>query len=181
MGTIAIFEGERPMTKDNNLLDKFDLTGIPPAPRGQPQIEVTFQIDSDGILKVSAEETGKKEAITINEHSNRLSPEEIEKMIKEAEEELEKDLIIKNRVVAKQDFESFVYQTKNQLIGDSEVAKNISPENLESANNLIQEAIEWIEENQNASTDELKEAKSNFKNQIQPLIGQNQQHTHDDL
>lgn len=82
--TIKVYEGERPMTKDNHLLGKFDLTGIPPAPRGMPQIEVTFEIDANGILQVSAEDkgTGNKEKITITNDQNRLSPEDIERMIK---------------------------------------------------------------------------------------------------
>merc|ERR1719228_901227 len=85
--TIQVFEGERPMTKDNHQLGKFDLTGIPPAPRGVPQIEVTFEIDVNGILRVSAEDkgTGKKEKITITNDQNRLSPEDIERMVKDAE------------------------------------------------------------------------------------------------
>merc|ERR1712062_64473 len=95
--TIQVFEGERPMTKDNHVLGKFDLNGIPPAPRGQPQIEVTFEIDVNGILRVSAEDKGSnnKEAITIKNDQNRLSPEDIEKMVKDAEEFAEQDKLLK--------------------------------------------------------------------------------------
>ena len=105
--TIQVYEGERPMTKDNHLLGKFDLTGIPPAPRGVPQIEVTFEIDANGILKVSAEDkgTGNKEKITITNDHNRLSPEDIEKMIKDAESFADEDKKIKERVEAKNEFE----------------------------------------------------------------------------
>merc|ERR1712241_926068 len=98
--TIQVFEGERPMTKDNHLLGKFDLTGIPPAPRGVPQIEVTFEIDANGILVVSAEDkgTGSKEKITITNDQNRLTEEQIEKMIKEAEQFADEDKKVKERV-----------------------------------------------------------------------------------
>merc|ERR1711962_1560842 len=97
--TIQVFEGERPMTKDNHVLGKFDLTGIPPAPRGVPQIEVTFEIDANGILQVSAEDkgTGKKEKITISNDQNRLSDEDIEKMVKDAETFAKEDNKLKEK------------------------------------------------------------------------------------
>merc|ERR1712026_382713 len=101
--TIQVYEGERPMTKDNHLLGKFDLTGIPPAPRGVPQIEVTFEIDANGVLQVSAEDkgTGNKEKIEIKNDANRLSPEEVERMIKDAEDFAEEDKKVAERAVAK--------------------------------------------------------------------------------
>merc|ERR1711912_43165 len=119
--TIQVFEGERPMTKDNHLLGKFDLNGIPPAPRGVPQIEVTFEIDVNGILNVSAEDkgTGKKEKITITNDQNRLSPEDIERIINDAEKFAEEDKEVKAKVDAKNEFESYAYSLKNQ-IGDKE-------------------------------------------------------------
>ena len=169
--TIAIFEGERPMTKDNNLLDKFDLNGIPPAPRGQPQIEVTFEIDTDGILKVSAEEkgTGKKEAITISEHSKRLTPEEIEKMILDHEENREKDELEKARVVAKNELESYAYSRKNQF----SKSENLSPEDLENINSEIEETLAWLDSNSGASTEEYQEAKAKLEDVIEPFVAQN--------
>merc|ERR1712149_103557 len=101
--TIQVFEGERPMTKDNHLLGKFDLNNIPPAPRGVPQIEVTFEIDVNGILRVSAEDkgTGSKESITITNDQNRLTPEDIERMINEAEKYAEEDKKVAERAIAK--------------------------------------------------------------------------------
>merc|ERR1719331_3572519 len=104
--TIQVFEGERPMTKDNHLLGKFDLNGIPPAPRGVPQIEVTFEIDVNGILRVSAEDkgTGKKEKITITNDQNRLSPDDIERMVNDAEKFAEEDKEVKAKVDAKNEF-----------------------------------------------------------------------------
>merc|ERR1712048_724332 len=115
--TIQVFEGERPMTKDNHNLGKFDLTGIPPAPRGVPQIEVTFEVDVNGILKVTAEDkgTGSKNQIVIKNDNNRLSPEDIERMIKEAEERKEEDEAAKARVDAKNELEGLAYSMKNQV------------------------------------------------------------------
>merc|ERR1712203_618829 len=109
--TIQVFEGERPMTKDNHILGKFDLNGIPPAPRGVPQIEVTFEIDVNGILRVSAEDkgTGKKEKITITNDQNRLSPEDIERMVKDAEMFAEEDAKVAARATAKNELEQYAY------------------------------------------------------------------------
>ena len=105
------------MTKDNHLLGKFDLTGIPPAPRGVPQIEVTFEIDANGILQVSAEDkgTGNKEKITITNDQNRLTPEDIEQMIKDAEKFADDDKKLKERVEARNELESYAYSLKNQV------------------------------------------------------------------
>merc|ERR1711990_1319588 len=109
--TIQVFEGERPMTKDNHLLGKFDLNGIPPAPRGVPQIEVTFEIDVNGILRVSAEDksSGKEEKITITNDKGRLSKEEIERMVNDAEKFADEDKKVKDQVDAKNEFESYAY------------------------------------------------------------------------
>merc|ERR1719386_692285 len=112
---IQVFEGERPMTKDNHLLGKFELGGIPPAPRGQPQIEVTFEIDSNGILNVGAEDkgTGKAEKITITNDKGRLTEEEIERMVREAEEFAEEDKRTKERIDAKNAFDSYLHGWKS--------------------------------------------------------------------
>merc|ERR1711975_152242 len=114
---IQVFEGERSMTKDNHLLGKFELSGIPPAPRGVPQIEVTFEIDADGILQVSAKEkgTGKEEKITITADKGRLSQEEIDRMVQEAEEFAEEDKAMAERVNARNSLEGYAYQVKNSL------------------------------------------------------------------
>merc|ERR1712179_375030 len=115
--TIQVFEGERPMTKDNHLLGKFDLNNIPPAPRGVPQIEVTFEIDVNGILVVPAEDkgTGSKEKITITNDQNRLTPEDIERMINDAEKSADEDAALKSKVEARNELESYAYSLKNQL------------------------------------------------------------------
>merc|ERR1712028_278314 len=120
---IQVYEGERSMTKDNHLLGQFELTGIPPAPRGVPQIEVSFEVDANGILQVGAEDkgTGKAEKITITAEKGRLSDEEIERMVKEAEEFAEEDKKVKERIDAKNGLESYVYNLKNTLEDDEKV------------------------------------------------------------
>jgi len=118
---IQVFEGERPMTKDNNLLGKFELTGIPPAPRGVPQIEVSFELDANGILRVSAGDkgTGKSESITITNDKGRLSQEEIERMVAEAEQFADEDKATRERIEARNALENYAFSLKNQ-VGDEE-------------------------------------------------------------
>ena len=125
-----VFEGERPMTKDNHQLGKFDLTNIPPAPRGVPQIEVTFEIDANGILVVSAEDkgTGSKEKITITNDQNRLTPEDIEKMINDAEKFADEDAKLKGKVEARNELESYAYSLKNQLSDKEKLGGKLSDE-----------------------------------------------------
>merc|ERR1712057_71528 len=117
--SIQVFEGERGMTKDNHLLGKFDLTGLPPAPRGVPQIDVTFELDANGILNVKAEDkgTGKAEKITITNDKGRLSQDEIDRMVKEAEEFADEDKKVKERVDAKNAFENYNPSIKNTVEG----------------------------------------------------------------
>merc|ERR1712198_262872 len=132
--TIQVFEGERPMTKDNHQLGKFDLTGIPPAPRGVPQIEVTFEIDANGILQVSAEDkgTGNKEKITITNDQNRLTPEDIEKMIQDAEMFADEDKKLKERVESRNELESYAYSLKTQINDKDKLGSKISDEDKEA-------------------------------------------------
>merc|ERR1712216_459432 len=117
---IEDFEGERSMTKDNNLLGKFNLDGIPPMPRGQPQIDVTFDIDANGILNVSAVEksTGKEQKITITNDKGRLSQDEIERMVSEAEKYKAEDDANRNRIEAKNGLENYCYSLKGSISGD---------------------------------------------------------------
>merc|ERR1711881_591401 len=126
--TIQVFEGERTMTKDNHVLGKFDLTGIPAAPRGVPQIEVTFEIDVNGILRVSAEDKGSsnKESITIKNDANRLIPDDIERMVKDAEEFAEADREAKERVDAKNELEGMAYSMKNQANDKEKLGAKLS-------------------------------------------------------
>ena len=133
------------MTKDCHNLGKFELTGIPPAPRGVPQIEVTFEVDANGILQVSAEDkgTGKAEKITITAEKGRLSDEEIERMVKEAEDYAEEDKKIKERIDARNGLESYLYNLKNTLEDDEKgVADNISAEDKKELQGFLPEASE---------------------------------------
>merc|ERR1712132_30792 len=143
---IQVFEGERPMTKDNHLLGKFELTGIPPAPRGVPQIEVTFEIDANGILQVSAEDkgTGKSEKITITAEKGRLSEEEIERMVQEAEEFAEEDKLMKEKIDKRNGLESYAYNLKNTLEDEEKGLKDkIDEEDAEAIETAIQEVLDW--------------------------------------
>ena len=170
--TIQVFEGERPMTKDNHVLGKFDLTGIPPAPRGAPQIEVTFEIDVNGILKVTAEDkgTGNKNNIVINSNTNRLSPDEIERMIKDSEKFADEDKKVKDRVDAKNELESYTYSLKTQLNDKEKLGGKLSAEDKETIEKAVEEQIQWIEANQGAEVDELKEHKKQFEEIVNPII-----------
>ncbi|XP_014671118.1 PREDICTED: 78 kDa glucose-regulated protein-like [Priapulus caudatus] len=170
--TIQVFEGERPMTKDNHLLGKFDLNGIPPAPRGVPQIEVTFEINVDGILHVSAEDkgTGKKEKITITNDHNRLSPEDIERMINDAEKFSDEDKKVKERVEAKNELESYAYSLKNQLGDKEKLGGKLSDDDKATIERLVDENIAWLEANPDADIDDLKQHKKDMEAEITPII-----------
>lgn len=171
--TIQVYEGERPMTKDNHLLGKFDLTGIPPAPRGVPQIEVTFEIDANGILKVSAEDkgTGNKEKITITNDHNRLSPEDIEKMIKDAETFAAEDKMLKERVDAKNEFESYAYSLKNQIGDKEKLGGKLSDDDKSKIEESVNEAIKWLESNaESAEVSEIQAKKKELEEATQPII-----------
>jgi len=170
--TIQVFEGERPMTKDNHVLGKFDLTGIPPAPRGVPQIEVTFEIDANGILQVGAEDkaTGNKERITITNDQNRLTPEDIEKMIKDAETFADEDAKMKDRVDARNELESYAYSLKNQLADKEKLGSKISDDDKEQMEGEIDKAIKFLEENPDAEPSELKDAKKALEDVANPII-----------
>merc|ERR1739847_82393 len=173
--TIQVFEGERPMTKDNHILGKFDLTGIPPAARGVPQLEVTFEIDVNGILRVSAEDkgTGNKEKIEIKNDANRLSPEDVERMIKDAEMFAEEDAKVAARATAKNELEQYAYSLKNQLSDDTEkgLGSKLDDEEKESINTGVEEAIEWLDENgETAEADEIKEMKEKLEGIVKPII-----------
>ena len=165
--TIKVYEGERPMTKDNHLLGSFDLTGIPPAARGVPQLEVTFQIDANGILQVTAQDKGtqKKHSITITNDNNRLTPEEIQKMIDEAEQFAEDDKLVKEHTEAKNELEQYAFSLKRQV---DEL--KIQDDDKEAINNVVEEKLEWLNDNQEASTEEFKEAKKAIEEVAQPII-----------
>merc|ERR1712151_1091700 len=170
--TIEVFEGERPMTKDNHQLGKFDLNGIPPAPRGVPQIEVTFEIDVNGILRVSAEDkgTGKKEKITITNDQNRLSPEDIERMVKDAETFADDDAKMKEKVDAKNEFESYAYSLKNQIGDKEKLGGKLTEEDKATLEKAVEEAISWLESHADATTEELTAEQKKLEDTATPIV-----------
>merc|ERR1711970_797399 len=170
--TIQVFEGERPMTKDNHLLGKFDLNNIPPAPRGVPQIEVTFEIDANGILQVSAEDkgTGSKEKVTITNDQNRLTPEDIEKMINDAETFADEDAKLKSKVESRNELESYAYSLKNQIGDKEKLGAKLSDEEKAKIEEIINEKIAWLESNQEADGEEFKAQKKELEEIVQPII-----------
>jgi heat shock protein 5 len=170
---IQVFEGERTMTKDNHQLGKFELTGIPPAPRGVPQIEVSFEIDANGILQVSAADkgTGKAEKITITADKGRLSEEDIERMVQEAEEFAEEDKKVKERIDAKNGLESFLYNLKNTLEDEEKgIADKIEPVEKDELVSLIDETLDWLDENQDEDTEAYTEKQKEVEAVSNPIM-----------
>jgi len=169
--TIQVYEGERAMTKDNHLLGKFDLTGIPPAPRGVPQIEVTFDIDANGILNVSAcdKSTGKQNKITITNDKGRLSKEEIERMVNDAEKFKEEDNKQKDRISAKNGLESYCFNMKT-TIEDEKMADKISEDDKKKITDKCDDAIKWLDANQLAEVEEFQEKQKEVEAVCNPII-----------
>merc|ERR1711862_886126 len=152
---IQVFEGERPMTKDNHQLGKFELGGIPPAPRGQPQIEVTFEIDSNGILNVGAEDkgTGKSEKITITNDKGRLTEEQIEKMINEAEQFADEDKKVKERVDAKNAFDGYMHSMRSATEGSGDnkgLSEKMDSDEKEKIMDALKDGQSWMDSNPEA-------------------------------
>jgi len=166
---IKVFEGERKLTRDNRLLGTFELSGIPPAPRGVPQIEVTFDMDANGILNVIAEDktTKKQSHITITNEKGRLSQEEIERMVAEAEKYKAEDEKIAERVAARNDVENFSYQIRNTL-QDGKIP--ISPDEKEMIQKKVDEVIKWIDANQQAEKEEYDYQKTELERIWRPII-----------
>jgi len=166
--TIRVFEGERKMTRDCNLLGTFDLTDIPAMPRGMPQIEISYELDSNGILQVAAVEksTNKSHQITIKNESNKLSKEEIERMIKEAEQYREQDQLVADKIEAKNGFESFLYQTKNEIEKES---SKLSKEDSESVKTTVNDALQWLE-NPSLTTEEIKNKRDETEKALMPIM-----------
>jgi heat shock protein 5 len=169
---IQVFEGERSMTKDNHLLGKFDLSGIPPAARGVPQIEVTFEIDVDGILHVSAEDkgSGNKQSITITNDKGRLSEDDIKRMVQEAEEAAEDDKRSRQRVEARNQLENYAYQIRN-ILNDDEKSAKLDADDKSTLEQAVKEAIDWSEENSNAEKDDYDEQYKKLEKVAQPIFG----------
>mmetsp|Transcript_38321 Transcript_38321/g.92424 ORF Transcript_38321/g.92424 Transcript_38321/m.92424 type:complete len:658 (+) Transcript_38321:114-2087(+) len=168
---IQVFEGERSMTRDNNLLGKFNLDGIPPMPRGQPQIDVCFDIDANGILNVSALEksTGKENKITITNDKGRLSQDEIERMVEEAEKYKAEDDANKNRVEAKNGLENYCYSLKSSIEGE-EVKDKIPEDDKKALLDAINEATSWLDANQTAEKEEYEEKQKALEGIAMPIL-----------
>jgi len=168
---IQVYEGERAMTKDNNLLGKFELTGIPPAPRGVPQIEVTFDIDANGILNVSAmdKSTGRENKITITNDKGRLSKEEIERMVNDAEKFKKQDEDQKERVAAKNALEGYAFNIKN-TVEDPKLAGKINDEDKNTIVTKSDEILKWLETNQAAEKEEFEHRQKELEKVCNPII-----------
>ncbi|MEQ2270903.1 Heat shock cognate 70 kDa protein, partial [Xenotaenia resolanae] len=168
---IQVYEGERAMTKDNNLLGKFELTGIPPAPRGVPQIEVTFDIDANGIMNVSAvdKSTGKENKITITNDKGRLSKEDIERMVQEAEKYKAEDDVQRDKVSAKNGLESYAFNMKS-TVEDEKLAGKISDDDKQKILDKCNEVISWLDKNQTAEKDEYEHQQKELEKVCNPII-----------
>ncbi|XP_029194857.1 heat shock cognate 71 kDa protein-like [Acropora muricata] len=168
---IQVFEGERSMTRDNHLLGKFELTGIPPAPRGVPQIEVTFDIDANGIMNVSATDksTGKENKIVITNDKGRLSKEDIEKMVKDAEKYKAEDDQQRDKVQAKNSLESYAYNMKS-TVEDDKVKDKISEEDKTAILDKCKEVIEWLEKTDAADKEEYEAKQKELEKVCNPII-----------
>ncbi|RXN34230.1 78 kDa glucose-regulated [Labeo rohita] len=171
--TIKVYEGERPLTKDNNLLGTFDLTGIPLAPRGVPQIEVTFRIDQNNILLVTAEDkgTGNKNKITITSDQNRLTPEEIERMVNEAERFTDEEKKLKERIDARNELEYYAYSLKNQIGDKEKLGGKLSSDDKEAIEKAVKKKIKWLESHQDADLKDFRAKKKELEEVVQSIVG----------
>ena len=167
---IQVYEGERTLCKDNNLLGKFELTGIPPAPRGVPQIEVTFELDANGMLKVGATDkgTGKSESITITNDKGRLSQDEIDRMVEDAEKFAEQDNALKEKILARNNLENYAHSLRNQVNDQSEtgLGSKIDEDDKDTILEAVIEVLEWLEE---AGTDATKEDYDEHKEKLSSI------------
>ncbi|KAL6234744.1 hypothetical protein BDW75DRAFT_158894 [Aspergillus navahoensis] len=169
---IQVYEGERTLTKANNLLGKFELTGIPPAPRGVPQIEVSFDLDANGILKVGASDkgTGKAESITITNDKGRLTQEEIDRMVAEAEEFAEEDRAIKAKIEARNGLENYAFSLKNQVNDENGLGGQLDEDDKQTILDAVKEVNDWLDENgASATTEDFEEQKEQLSNVAYPI------------
>lgn len=172
---IQVYEGERQFTRDNNLLGKFQLDGIPPAPRGVPKVEVTFDLDANGILNVTAQDTttNKTKNITIKNDRGRLSKEDIERMVKEAEQHAEEDSKARERVEAKNGLESYLYGVKNSLVDEHGLKSKLTSEDIAKIESIVKDGLEWLEQrDQSTSTtiEDYKTKQKELEDTISPVL-----------
>ena len=169
--TIQVYEGERAMVKDNNLLGRFELTGIPPAPRGVPKIEVSFDIDANGIVNVSAKDqsTGKTNAITITNDTGRLSKGEIDRMVADAEKYKKEDEMQREKIAARNSLESYVYSVK-QTAEDPNVVNKLNADDLETVKKKTQEVMAWLDRNSMADKEEYEEKQKDLQQVCSPTM-----------
>jgi len=168
---IQVFEGERSMTRDNNLLGKFELSGIPPMPRGKPQIEVTFDLDANGILQVNAldKTTGKCEKITITNDKGRLSQEQIDKMVKDAEKYKDDDQKQKDRIESKNQLENYAYTIRSSL-QDEAIAGKLAEDDKSKLNAAVDEVLSWLETHQGANKEEFESKRKELESKAMPIM-----------
>merc|ERR1719473_25689 len=168
---VQVFEGERAMTKDNNLLGKFHLDGIPPAPRGVPQIEVTFDIDANGILNVSAQDksTGKQNQITITNEKGRLSQADIDRMVNEAEKYAAEDEANKQKIEAKNGLENYCYSMRNTL-SEEKLQDKFEGDDKDKIEKALQETLDWLDRNQMAEKDEFDAKQKELEAVVNPIM-----------
>ena len=170
--SIQVYEGERTLTKDNNSLGTFELEGIPPAPRGVPQIEVSFDIDANGIMNIEAHDkgSGKKETITITNDKGRLTSDDIERMVKEADQYKEEDKKIQERIESKNEFENILFQVKSTIENDK-VKEKLSEDEIKQITDKVNENQEWLHnDDDNYTTDDYTNKKNEFNVFIQPIM-----------
>ena len=169
--TVCVFEGERKFTRDCNLLGKFDLHGIPPMPRGMPQIEITYEVDVNGILQVQACEksSGKSEKITIKNDSGRLSDEQIEKMIADAEKFKEEDEKAQKKVQARNNLENYVYNIRSTVLNEEKM-KTALGDDYDTVNNTVNDTIKWLDDNKSATTEEYETKQKEVEDILMPLV-----------
>lgn len=167
---IQVYEGERHFTKDNHLLGQFELAGIPPAPRGVPQIEVTFEVDANGIMSVSAidKSSGKKNNITITNDKGRLSKEDIDDMIKNAEKYKDEDRKNAEKVEARNSLESYLYNLRNTVVDSKDI--KLSDEDKATVKEVVDEGLKWLDEHTTATKEEYEQKQKDFEQKINPIM-----------
>jgi len=169
--SISVYEGERSLTKDNHFLGEFDMTGIPPAPRGVPSIEVTFEIDVNGILHVEAKDkgTGNKKSITITNDKDRLTQEQIAKMLREAENAADEDKKVRESIDARNKLENYAYKVKSS-IKNAGKSNTLSKEDINTIEDSIESTLEWLDRNEHVDTELYQEKYNDLEATVGPII-----------